>query len=406
MISDRHFPIEVASRDVATIDREEMLSIGTGGFDIKKYQQPSSQTAITVIMKERHSRQFARATMEVNSVTPHSVVRFAINPIATPVEFLEPDDPVPPGPLEDTKRKWLVERIASEVQSNYVFPEIGERMAVEVRHRLVKGDYDSIAEGEEFTDTVTKHLRSISHDLHLRLFYGPSRPPLKDETRAEKLGQLRRMNFSFGRIDRLEGNVARLAIHGFVQLDEDVRSEIREGVGEMMSQVADADALLLDLRENGGGDPATVSLVASYLFDSQPVHLNDMYHRKDNSMTEYWTLPDVPGTRFGGRKPIYVLISNETFSGGEELAYDLQCLNRAKLIGETTGGGANPAEEHDIDDWFHIAIPFGRPINPVTKTNWEGVGVVPDIPVPASEALEQGRRRAVEDILSTRTPMP
>jgi retinol-binding protein 3 len=128
------------------------------------------------------------------------------------------------------------------------------------------------------------------------------------------------------------------------------------------------------------------------------------YQRKDNSTTEYWTSPDVRGTRFGGHKPIYVLISNETFSGGEELAYDLQRLNRAKLIGETTGGGANPAEGHDLDDWFHIAIPFGRPINPVTKTNWEGVGVVPDIPVPASEALEDGRRRTVEDILSTRTP--
>ena len=279
-------------------------------------------------------------------------------------------------------------------------------MAAEVRQRLVNGDYDSMAEGEEFADTVTEHLRSIGHDLHLRLFYGPSRPPLKDETPTEILGQLRRMNFGFGKIDRLEGNVTRLPVHGFVHLDEDVRSEIREGVGEVMSQVADADALLLDLRENGGGDPATVALVDSYLFDSEPVHLNDMYHRKDNSMTEYWTSPDVPGTRFGGHKPIYVLISNETCSGGEELAYDLQFLKRATLIGETTGGGENPAEGHDLDDWFHISIPFGRPINPVTKTNWEVVGVVPDIPAPASEALEHGRRRAVEDILSTRTPMP
>jgi len=177
------------------------------------------------------------------------------------------------------------------------------------------------------------------------------------------------MNFGFGRIGRLEGNVARLAIHGFVHLDEDVHSEVREGIGEVMSQVADADALLLDLRENGGGDPATVALVASHLFDSEPVHLNNMHHREDTSTKEYWTSPDVPGTRFGGHNPIYVLIRNETFSGGEELAYDIQCLKRAKLIGETTGGGANPAEGHDIDDWFHIAIPFGRPINPVAKTN-------------------------------------
>lgn len=121
-------------------------------------------------------------------------------------------------------------------------------MAAEVRQHLVKGDYDSIADGEESTDTITEYLRSISHDLDLRLFYCPSRP-LTDKTPTEKLGQLRRMNFGFGKIDRLEGSVARLAVHGFVHLDEGVRSEIREGVGAVMSQVADADALLLDLRK-------------------------------------------------------------------------------------------------------------------------------------------------------------
>ena len=401
---NQHFDYKVVSRHVTTIDSEERVSNWTGGFDIKKYQEQPSPTVVTIIMKERRSWQFARATMEVDSLPPHPVIRFEIDPIGTPVEFLGRDDPKPPGPLDESKRKRLIERIASEIQTNYVFPDVGEKMVAEVCRHLTNGDYDSMTEGERFADTVTEHLRNVSHDLHLRFFYGPSRPPPKDETPAERLRQHRRMNFDFGRIDRLEGNIARLVIYGFVHLDEEIAPGIREGIGQIMSQVADAAALLLDLRENGGGDPATVALVASYLFDSQPVHLNDIYYRNDNSTKEYWTSPEVPGARFGGRKPIYVLTSKDTFSGGEELAYDLQCLRRATVIGETTGGGANPSDGHEIDDWFHIVVPVGRPINPVTKTNWEGIGVVPEIAVPATYALEEGRRRAVEDIWSTRTP--
>lgn len=402
---DQHFPYEAASRDVATIDIEERLSKGTGGFDIKKYCE-SSMTAVTVIMKERNSRQFAHATMEVNPVEPHQVVHFKINPIATPIEFLSPDDPKSPDLLDNAKRKWLIERIASEIQTHYVFPDVSEKIINGLRQHYAHGDYDSIIEGEEFADTVAKQLHSLSHDLHLQFFYDPDHHPPKDETPAERLDQLRGMNFGFGRIDRLEGNIAHLIIHGFIHLDEAIASDIHEAIGGLMSQVADADALLLDLRQNGGGDPAIVALVASYLFDSTPVHLNDIFHRKESSTKEYWTTSDVHGTRFGRRKPIYVLTSKDTFSGGEELAYDLQCLTRAKVIGETTGGGAHPSEGYDIDDWFHIAIPFGRPINPITKTNWEGVGVVPDIPVPASDALEEGRRRATEDIFCSRIVLP
>ncbi len=171
-----------------------------------------------------------------------------------------------------------------------------------------------------------------------------------------------------------------------------------------MSRVADADALLVDLRENHGGHPATVALVASYLFDPAPVHLNDMFSHDDGSIQESWTLPEVRGARFGGKKPLYVLTSRETFSGGEELAYDLQCLHRAKVVGETTGGGANPGGPHELDDWFRIFVPEARPINPITKTNWERVGVVPDIPVPADVALKEAHRRALHDLSTTCKP--
>jgi C-terminal processing protease CtpA/Prc len=144
-------------------------------------------------------------------------------------------------------------------------------------------------------------------------------------------------------------------------------------VGPLRTQIADAAALIVDLRGNHGGDPATVALVASYLFDAKPVHLNDMFSRDDGSIQQSWTLKDVQGKRFGGKRPIYVLTSHETFSGGEELAYDLQSLHQATLIGETTGGGAHPGGLRGIDGWYAISVPSGRPINPVTKTNWEGL---------------------------------
>ena len=123
-----------------------------------------------------------------------------------------------------------------------------------------------------------------------------------------------------------------------------------------------------------------------------------MYSRDTDAITASWTLRDVKGARFGGKKPMYVLTSKETFSGGEELAYDLQALRRAKTVDETTDGDAHPVGPRPIDAWFTIMVPSGRPINPVTKTDWEGVGVKADIPVAADAALDEAHRRAVADI--------
>ena len=158
-----------------------------------------------------------------------------------------------------------------------------------------------------------------------------------------------------------------------------------------MTKIADTKALIVDLRHNGGGDPATVAFVTSYLVGRKKVHLNDLYYRKTNETTEYWTDPKAPGKHFGGKKPIYVLTSNHTFSGGEEFAYNLRNLKRATLIGEPTGGGAHPVDGARIDDHIVAIIPVGRAINPITKTNWEGKGVEPHVAIPAGEALDKAK---------------
>ena len=173
------------------------------------------------------------------------------------------------------------------------------------------------------------------------------------------------------------------------------------GAGETataaMSFVANTDALIIDLRENGGGSPDMVALVCSYLFGAHPVHLNDLYFRPENSTHQWWTLPYVPGQRYEN-KPVYVLTSKRTFSAAEEFTYNLKSLKRATIVGETTGGGAHPGGPRRINEHFTMFLPSGRAINPVTKTNWEGTGVAPDVSVSAEKALNTAYLAALKTI--------
>jgi C-terminal processing protease CtpA/Prc len=165
-----------------------------------------------------------------------------------------------------------------------------------------------------------------------------------------------------------------------------------------MSFLAHTDALIIDLRRNGGGEPAMIAYVLSYLFD-EPTHLNDIYERVGDKTQQWWTMPHVPGQRFGAKKPVYVLTSRTTFSGGEEFAYNLKNLKRATLIGETTGGGAHPVRAVKVSQHFAIGVPFARAISPITRTNWEGTGVTPDVPKPADQALDTAYVMALEKIV-------
>ena len=170
-----------------------------------------------------------------------------------------------------------------------------------------------------------------------------------------------------------------------------------------MNFLADSEALIFDLRENHGGAPQMSALVSSYLFDER-THLEDIYDRRQNSTEQLWTFPYLPGKKFTG-KPIFVLTSSRTFSAGEQFSYDVKMLKRATLIGETTGGGAHPMSPHRIADHFVMRVPFGRFINPVSKTDWERTGVEPDVKVSAAEVLDAAKKLATEEI-SKRRPHP
>jgi len=304
--------------------------------------------------------------------------------------------------IDAATRTQVVDGIIKRLNDSYVFPEVAKKMEQSIRERVAKKEYDQITSAKQFATTLTNDLQAVSHDKHLRVRYSfesiPERAPRQEPT-AEEREQRKRaltwLNHGFGRVERLPGNIGYLEFFNFA--DEELGADT---VAAAMNFINGTDALIIDMRKNGGGNPAMVALVCSYLFGPEPVHLNDLYWREGNRTDEFWTRKELPGKRYLN-KDVYVLTSNRTFSGAEEFTYNLKNLKRATIIGETTGGGAHPGGGFRITEHFGMFVPTGRAINPITKTNWEGTGVTPDISVPADQALLVARLMALKKSVTT-----
>ena len=293
------------------------------------------------------------------------------------------------GALDATQRAALVNAMARELEDKYVFPELGTRMALELRANLKAGAYDTVTSEADLASLITRQLQAASSDKHLRVSSASARA-----SGSTNGARRRPPRVAYGRTERLAGNVAYIEISSFGFAPDEVREETER----IFNEAADADALILDVRSNGGGSPQMVALVISYLLGDAPVHINSFYNRGAEETVDFYTDPNVRGRKFGPTKPVYVLTSERTFSAAEEFAYNLRTLQRATLVGETTGGGANPGGLVALPHGFAIFVPTGRAINPITKTNWEGVGVQPHLPTAADDALdaalEHARRKA------------
>jgi C-terminal processing protease CtpA/Prc len=296
----------------------------------------------------------------------------------------------------------VVDTIVKSLNQSYVFPDVAKKMEASIRERMKS--YEQITSSRELAETLTKDLQAISKDKHLRVRYSYEPIPVRGERReptAEEREESRReynwMNHGFNKVERLRGNIGYIEFNGFFNDEYGA-----DTVAAAMNFVAGTDALIIDLRDNGGGSPRMVALVCSYLFGPEPVHLNDLYWREGDRTQEFWTRKEIAGKRYLN-KDVYVLTSKRTFSGAEEFTYNLKNLKRATIIGETTGGGAHPGGFERISEHFGMFIPSGRAINPITRTNWEGTGVTPDIDVPAGQALLVARLMALKKSLPTLT---
>jgi hypothetical protein len=372
-----------------SLDDEMRFRDMTGGFLLLKVLK-SERLHLEFLVKERNSDTQALGKFDVKDADPAGVVSFALRGL-------------PPGTseadlsfkIDAATRTRVIDGAIANLNESYVFPETAKKMEEAVRSRQKKGEYDSVTDGDAFAKMLTDNFREVSHDKHLRVNFSPAPMPDRHDGPPDAASQARyrkdmeRMNCGFDKVEILPGNVGYLKFDMFA--DPDVCGSTAVAA---MNFLANVDAIIFDLRENGGGEPRMIALISTYLF-SEPTHLNDLWERKTGATEQYWTLPYVPGKRLDGR-PAYVLTAKRTFSGAEEFSYNLKNLKRATLIGETTGGGAHPVSGHRIDEHFMIGVPFARAINPISKTNWEGTGVEPDIKVPAADALATAQKLAAE----------
>ena len=291
----------------------------------------------------------------------------------------------------------LLEKIKMELINSYIIESTSIEMASYLDEKIKSGEYEDINNGEKFAFAVTRDLRNVSKDLHLTLIYFET--PMQSGSEEEDSEDKWLRNFLHGNgygikhKEILEGSIGYLQIPFFGPI-----AHCADTLFEAMEFITDTDALIIDLREcQGSLDPDMIPLLCGYFFE-KPVHLFDFENREKNTIRQMWSAAYVPGKRYHD-KPIYILTSGRTFSGGEELAYDLKHFDKAIIVGQVTKGGAQPNYPVHLNEHFLITIPKERSVNAVTKTNWEQVGVKPTIEIDAIRALTKAHQKAVEDII-------
>jgi retinol-binding protein 3 len=378
---------------VKTVDQSQsvdgMISFRhqTGGFELLSIET-SEPLHIRFRVREKAGSTTALGNLLIKDGNPPTVATFGLRAL-------------PPGAvlenvtMDAAERNRVIDGVNSDLGEYYVEPALAQQMADALNMHENKGEYDAISDGDAFAARLTKDLQDVSHDKHLRVDFSPFKlPPRREPTPEDEARfhqQMEHDNCAFDKVEILPNNIGYVSFNGFMDASFCGRTVVAA-----MGFVAHTDAIIFDLRQNGGGQPAMVTLIASYLFD-KPTHLIDIYNRKEDSTTQNWTLSYLPGARLT-KQPVFVLTSKRTFSGAEEFAFDLKNQKRATIVGETTGGGAHPVSGHAVADYFMIGVPFAKSLDPVTKTNWEGIGVEPDVKVPAADALVTAEKLAMEKI--------
>ena len=300
----------------------------------------------------------------------------------------------PEPSLDAAKRKEIVNDLASKLKSEYAFAETGSKMAAALREKLKSNAYDNVTSVNEFARILTEDLHAVAHDKHLRVTFS-MRPLIKeapDSLPPNAIERMRKMNGAIKKLEILDGNIGYMRINAVPLL-----AASKDAISAAFAFLRNTDALILDNRGNGGGDPNTVAWYMSYLSECAPYVVNTFHHRKGNRIEEFKTT-DLGELSYGTKKPVFVLTSPNTFSGGEELTYNIQVSKRGVIVGAVTGGGANPTNLVQLVHQFRASIPFGYAVNPITGSNWEGVGVKPDIEVPPEQALEEAHLLAVNQL--------
>jgi hypothetical protein len=308
--------------------------------------------------------------------------------------------------LTNEIKKSVVENLGELLKTGYVKRGLGREMATFIQAQFSEGSYDRNVKASGFAESLTNDMRKCSHDLHLHLIYNPAEAediekkaledPHGERYEDDWWSLVRCDNFGIPKVEYLQGNIGYVKIIYFAPT-----SLAGSLVVSVMQFLSRADALIFDLRDCRGGDPFTVQLFESYLYSKNKkpklLHTKHSPNELDSEIQQIWTMPYIPGIRLP-ETPVYILTSNETFSGGEDMAYTLKHHNRATIIGEKTKGGAHPIEELSVGHGFVLIMPNAYPEHPVTKSNWEGKGVTPHIEIQQEQALGCAHQHILEKL--------
>jgi hypothetical protein len=307
--------------------------------------------------------------------------------------------PAPPDTIKArvsaVERRRVIDAVIANLKAYYIDPDASKKIAEVLLRHEERGDYTAVTGGAAFADLLTRQMRGVSHDMHLHVLYSEvALPDLRQGSTPGGLAGYRaameQQNCTFENAKILPHNI------GYLKLDSFPDPSICESAAKAaMASLNDVDAVVFDLRDNRGGDPAMVMLIAAYLFD----HPEYMFNPRENTTQRCWTRSPVPGNKLAN-KPVYVLTSSRTFSGAEHFSYDLKMLKRATLVGETTGGATDVGVFHRIDDHFGMGIRETRTINPYSEPDWAVNGVEPGVKVKAEDALETAKKLAENELLA------
>jgi retinol-binding protein 3 len=281
----------------------------------------------------------------------------------------------------------VIDTLLRLVERHYVYPEVARKMTAYIKKREQQHAYDTITRGESLAWALTNDLRSISNDGHLGVEYSRTMIPIETQQgppSQQQIDEFRKQgardNFAFRKLEILDGNIGYLKLNIFWPAEW-----MKETVTGVMAFLMNSDAIILDLRDNHGFAGDGVLLVQSYFFKEE-THMSDYINRDDGTTRQSWTMPAVPGTKLSDKK-LYILVSHDTFSAGEDFTYNMQAQKRAIVVGETTGGGAHGTRSYRLSDHFSAGIPHVYSINPITRGDWEGKGVQPDLQTDKEDAL-------------------
>lgn len=297
----------------------------------------------------------------------------------------------------------IVDSVTAAIDSIYVLEGPAREIVAGLRKNLATGKYDEITDPAEFARRLYQDAQAINHDGHFGIIAMPPLDPTVVEANQEedpadverRRRRFKAMNYGFKKAEILQGGIGYLRFDQFSRGDEAMAA-----AAASMNFLSNCNALILDLRQNGGGSASMIRFLCGYLFEEN-THLINWDIRAEKKTVQSYSADYVPGNRITDQ-PVYILTSDRTFSAAEEFTFDLKNLERAIIVGDTTGGGGHTVAGYSFNfDGFRVGIriPYGRAYNPENNEGWEGIGVMPDIAVPTEKALEAAQADALRKLV-------